>query len=91
MQAYVHVQHEMGARGQPPLAFYLRAMGHAAAALPRPHTRAVVVTAPDQADSLLLTTYCLLLIMAPDQANPLYEYMFEEAATPMPSWLQPLF
>ena len=58
----------MGARGQPPLAFYLRAMGHAAAALPRPHTRAVVVTAPDQAGPLLLTTYCLLLTTAPDQA-----------------------
>ena len=46
-------QHEMGARGQPPLAFYLRVMGHAAAALPRPHARAVVVTAPDQANPVV--------------------------------------
>ena len=42
----------MGSRGQPPLAFYLRAMSHAAAltSLPLPHARAVVVTAPDQAN-----------------------------------------
>ena len=57
MRPHLHVpsQHEMSARGQPPLAFYLRAMGHVASSsgLPRPHARAVVVTAPDQSNPVV--------------------------------------